>query len=738
MLPAKFLLWIIVGACLAQWIEGIDKKQSCTAERKDSTVYFGLILSYPDPLGRKALAAGFDDGHDIAPAAYLAVERINNRSDLLSDYQVELTPFDGGCNVKGRTVVGIGNLAHSCKPIVGIVGPSCEGSADLVGQFTGRDQFSMVTIHYGEGKTFENKEKFPFAFGILGANFLTVQAFTDIILRNSWKRVVLLGNFLGLMARIEQNIKKVESFDIVFASPIYDYFIPLLEVRQSFARVIILFSSAKISRHTLCLAFHEGMVFPKYQWVFNERFESEFTETSFTYRRKRYSCTQEDINTSIYGSISLVWSLGSDETVDDSLDKEYKEGYEEQRNVYVNEFNESSVPVEWAAGIYDAVWSLAFALNDSLEVLNMNLTQVVPGSKAVAQAIANHMPDIDFQGVSGRIHFDNKSGFNTARHLNIYQFKAANSSTLIGFYASRELVIFNDTKPLFIKATFDEKYIRVSTAVAVPILILRVVMLLLIVAVQIINIAYRHRPSIKSTSPKLNHIIFLGFYLTVVGMVLHTIAEVWPQILKSNTCKALPWFLSIGTTLVLGTVCAKTWRLYYIYTSGKKGVRISSKRIRDPILGGLVGAFVAVDVLLCLLWTCIDSLRVSETVAESKASLLITVTVSCESRWPGYWTGALIFYKCVLILCSFLLAFPTRLSYKELQTNNVIVLSYILTVAVGLGVPMYAVISIVDVGVWIRFVVASVFVDTMMYICLFALFLPSVTSLILRGIRTHK
>ena len=49
----------------------------------EDIVYFGLMLSYPDPLGRETFAAAYDDGHDIAPAAYTAVEQINNHPHLL-------------------------------------------------------------------------------------------------------------------------------------------------------------------------------------------------------------------------------------------------------------------------------------------------------------------------------------------------------------------------------------------------------------------------------------------------------------------------------------------------------------------------------------------------------------------------------------------------------------------------------------------------------------------------------
>ena len=742
------------------WVKGICERQGCTAERNGNTIYFGLMLSYPDPLKRKALAGAFDDGHDIAPAAYLAVEQINNRSDLLSDYQVKLLPLDGGCDVTERTAIGINSLACSCEPIVGIIGPSCSVSSLVVGGFTGRDQFSMVTIHYGERKILGNREIFPYAFGILGANLINIQAFTDLIIRNSWTRVVLLysegaTDLVELSTGIEKSIKDVPGFNIAFTSPIYDHYIPIREVRQSLARVIFLLASVEATLRSLCLAFHEGMIFPKYQWVFKERFENDFTEITFSYEGKHYFCTEEDISKSIYRSVNFVWSLGSDDEngaigTDGHLalleyTSKYEEGYEKQRYIYINEYNVSSMPVEWARGIYDAVWSLAFALNNSLiqNELNMKLTEFLPGSKKLAQAIASHMSDVDFQGVSGGIDFDKKSGFNTARHININQFGVAKSSTPIGFYTSREhITLFNETMPQFIMPTFIEKHTQVSIASAAAFLIIHIACLLLILPIQVTNILYRNYSSVKATSPKLNHLIFLGFYLTMVGMILYTVVEAWPRSLNiymlSNTCKTLPWFLNIGITLVIGTVCAKTWRLYRIYTSSMSRARFNSKRVADCALIGYVGVFTSVDGLLCLLWTCVDPPKYIKTVSESKTLPMITVTGFCQSTWLVYWTSVQILYKYLMTMCTFFLALRTKLGQKEFKTNNVIILSYILAVAVGLGIPIFTIATIADVSVMTRFIIASVFVDTIIYISLFTLFLPSIIPLIVKNKHCQK
>ena len=726
--------------------ESCSRTVGCEVTRRnDNTIYFGLMLSYPDPLGRIDLASDFDDGHDIAPAAYLAVEQINNRSDLLSDYRVKLLPLDGGCTVTERTVVGINNLACSSKPVVGIVGPSCGTSALIVGEFTRKEQFSIVTIHYGERNILGNREMFPFAFGMLGANFITIQAFTKLIIRNNWSKIVLLYSEVDLdlnevSAGIEKNIRDTPGFATAFTSPIYDRFIPLHEIKQSLTRIIFVFLSVEATLRTLCLAFHEGMIFPKYQWVFKERFENDFTEIGFTYEGKLYFCTEEDIRIILHGSINLVWSLGSaDGTIDNSLiSAEYEEGYKEQRNLYVNEYNVSSMPVEWARGIYDAVWSLAFALNRSLSELNMNMTQITTGSNVLAQTIANHMSEIDFQGISGKIDFDRETGFNTARQVNIYQFGAAKSTKHIGFYATKELVIFNDTPSQFINATFDMKRENVSIALAVPFLIITIAVLLFAVPIQIINIIYRNHSSIKATSPNLNHLIFIGCYLTVIGMALTIIIEILKNThkhpLKSSLCNAVQCFTNVGTSMIIGTACLKTWRLYRIYISSKRVLRLSPKALTDPVLGLAVGGLALVDLLICVLWTGVDPMQPTvgtrmETPQKSELPVIIT-TVICQSKWEVYWVGMLLGYKYILIGCSTVLAMLTKIKKEEFQTRNIVILAYLFAITYGLGIPIYTMLVIIGVHVSVLFTITCVVINTIMYSCLFMLFLPSVIPLI--------
>ena len=260
-------------------------------------------------------------------------------------------------------------------------------------------------------------------------------------------------------------------------------------------------------------------------------------------------------------------------------------------------------------------------------------------------------------------------------------------------------------------------------------------MVIIAMPIQIINITFRKHSTIKATSPNLNHLIFLGCYLTTIGAVLYITSETWAYTLNShmmsNLCTALPWFLGVGTTVVIGTILIKTWRLYYIYSSSKKGIRVNFKTVGDPVLDGFIGALTSADVLLCLIWSCIDPLKLISTriISLSEELPTITVTTSYQSTWFVYWTGALIIYKCVLTMCSFLLALFTRMRQNEFKTNNVIILSYILAFTFGLGIPVYTIVSTISASISIRFIMVCMLVDTIICACLLVLFLPSVLQL---------
>jgi len=67
----------------------------------------------------------WDKGAGILPAAELAIEHINKKSDVLRLYQLHLISGDSGCNVVSKTVVSfVKHVLSATQRVVGIVGPA--------------------------------------------------------------------------------------------------------------------------------------------------------------------------------------------------------------------------------------------------------------------------------------------------------------------------------------------------------------------------------------------------------------------------------------------------------------------------------------------------------------------------------------------------------------------------------------------------------------------------------------
>ena len=753
-----FSVWSTLAIVFILCVNGLIDESSvrcvridgqCEKERagqNSGVIYFALMLSFPDHLKRDSLVGAFDDGHDIAPATYLAAEQINNRSDLLSDYEVKLMRVDGGCNVTERSVVGLHEIVCSCKPIVGIIGPTCGTSSMVVSQIVGNEKFSLVTIHYGQREILGDRSRFPYAFGILGSHSIYVEAMVALVKQNDWTRIAVLFSEDDIdIARgkaIQEGVRALPNFEVSFAAAIYDNYIPLEEIMETFTRVIIILGTPGIILRSVCLAYHKHMLFPNYQWVFMERIDSDFHNVSFTFNGNAFNCSDSDISTAINGGVDLLLgAVGFDDTQTTTnigiTHKQYKEGYSMYTVKYANEFNVSSNEVDWAMGFYDAMWSLAFALNESLRELN--ITQVKTGSNILAQTIAKHMLNIEFQGISGGISFDNETGYNKDTSVDIYQYWQSEnvSSTRIGVYTQNNFTLFGESNPQFINALFEENVVHVDVTVAGILLSFTILILPLAISLQAVNIVYRDHKAIKASSPWLNHLIFFGCYFIVLSTVTYILTESYIHlsgVLRQHLCNIIPWFLSTGTTLIIGTVFMRTWRLHRIYTLSKRFSVASVTFLNNKLLCLAVVLLSIIDILVCLIWVSVDKLKTNKTtevkLLEGGEFPVVFVYNSCSSDFTVYWLVVLLAPKVALTLGSFFLALSTRFNMKEFTTKNVVILVYLMMILSGIMVSIYAVISVIDVDITIRVTVFCLFLDLTIYTSICLLFIPPIHTLV--------
>ena len=709
------------------------------------SIYIGLMLSFPQDPRRQYSVDNYDDGHDIAPATYLAVEQVNNRTDILKDYEVKLVRFDGGCDVASRTAVGFNELVCSCDPIVAVIGPTCERSSKIVSKLTNHNAFRMVTLNYGG--SYESVGQHAYSFGILGLNTMYGEVVDRLLRHNNWTKPALL--FTGSIYSVDVDRLMTlsgDAYNFNVSASVSENIIPLQQIRDSYTRIIIIMAPPQTILRVLCMAFHERMMFPSYQWIFTEVSERDLHDISFKYNGVLCSCSYEKIKIMLRGNINILFDPYTINRTSNNIAVgigEYQDLYQKHTKLYSTEFDVPSNTTQWATYFYDAVWALSLALNNSLVDLSQNLSEYKTGSKVLADTIRRRMLEIDIQGVTGKINFD-KFGYNKHGTLSVYQF--ANHSLPKNEVSKTVIAIFEDDKimfltPTFIDGSFVVKYPLIDYGVAVGILAITLLSLLMVALAQFVNVYHRNHKVIKASSPTLNHLIFLGCYMIILGIILQVL-DTFTKIdskLKEWFCNIVPFLLNIGVTLFMGTVCIKTWRLNRLYANSRKLIRGRIKFVNDSFLAGFVSILVILDLFICITWNIIDPLKPkSKKRPEMQGNeIVLLVEDDCHSEYTIYWVVVLLSPKVVLTVASFLLALSTRMNRKEFKTNNVIVLTYLLAIIFGLGIPMYTVFHFTQIALSVRVILLSTCLNISVCICILVLFLPLICEVMRKCINNY-
>ena len=96
----RLLLLLFLHLLLCTFSTGLNGSNE---ERQ--TLYILAMVPFPDPEKPAWAKPNYGAAHSLLPAAQLAVDQINNRSDVLQDYNLELLEGDSGCNVVTTTYV---------------------------------------------------------------------------------------------------------------------------------------------------------------------------------------------------------------------------------------------------------------------------------------------------------------------------------------------------------------------------------------------------------------------------------------------------------------------------------------------------------------------------------------------------------------------------------------------------------------------------------------------------------
>lgn len=676
--------------------------------RKNLT--FLALAPFPEP-GR--LERIFD-GTVVFPAICLAMQHINRDETVLRDYTLHLVEADSGCAKWLNAIVHFTeHVFHGKENVAAVIGPSCAKPSDELGSLaalgwnvTGRP--SLLQIGSTTSPSISEDKRYN-SFSVTSAAGI-VNAFVELAAERKWTRFAAVYDTSPFFLSIFNEVQKRLGDKIVFSIGINDDFLPRLEgVRGNKARVIYAFVSRQVAAELLCYALHLDITFPTFQWVFHSRSFGELVAHSVTVKSngETYICDREEMVKASRGVILNEITFGSiTSEVAGTNFRKYEEGYLGERERYIKELGEqnASNETEYSQAYYDAVWAMAIAMNSSLPELEEKGYDLAEYNYEQANATAiirKHVLETNFQGLSGPFTFNATTRTNLGVDVKIIQIRPdlKPPDQRIGTYAyfpNSTLSLCEDA--LWIDSSeFHVTYEGWHDAQTYTVLLNILVVLVSTVLLHLANIFLGQHRSIKATSTNLNHVIFSGCYLFIIAAMIFVFFSSFVinrmdrltdtyRILYGVQCNMYVWCGTIGYTLIFGTVCAKTWRIYRIFSYFRRPRNIL---ISDKSLIAFVMVMMLVDLVLLtvLSFTNPWHLHYHETFDGEQ----VEVQISCDFSDLPPALIVLLLFKAAQSVLVVLMAVMTRKVHKnEYKSTKVLnALIYVLFMFNGVVVVLY-------------------------------------------------
>ena len=594
--------------------------------RQKMPLYFLVMAPYPDC---PPFNPSWEGGPAVVPAAIVAKDLINQRDDILRDYRLEFVVRDSGCNMSSKAVNSlVEEVLHSNNNnVVGIVGPGCSEATLATATLVTDDHISLIQLApSATSPDLTNTTLYPNTFRPIVSALGFVDTYIQFIKEKGYQHVGALYEagrpfqvtvYTHFREKISKQGIKLTAFGLFGDHFTLDEF--LLKVR-----VIFVFASSGFARQLLCSAYQERMFHPDYQFIFSNRKPRNFlSNVSLLNGMKCERLHMKKIMT------GMIFN-------DFRLQRHDRDENETHPGISFNEFNQTYAEVlechlkmlelgnafntEHYSGYFDATWALALSLNNSLPQLQkekgLSLSNYTYQMPNVTRIIKEELLKLSFEGMRGRIEFSSKSNdCINSTIINVYQVLNTNATDdslhvqVVGEYnpsLQGNPLKFSRNDVLLPQSNFDLTYVMPGYSIGVSVAIVAVLLFLMLLTCHVAYVVWRQYRTIKASSPRLAHLIFIGCYLAIFGTIVYTNTYVFIRISEETTttvftahCFALHWAISLMIPFVIGTLCVKTWRVYCIFYKYNSWL---ADHLDDKLLIIVLLLFLALTVVLNILW----------------------------------------------------------------------------------------------------------------------------------------
>ena len=318
-------------------------------------------------------------------SAYIAQEEINNRSDILPGYHIELIRDKIEVCSSSEAGIGLSNLVkHTvsppCRPVVAVMGLMCSSHTAILSPVAGHEGFGLIQLSRAASPIFETQNNhFPHLWRFSTAATVYSDTVLAIMDQFNWTRVGIVYSvdsslYSELAKDIEQRIKQSGNKSVAFSLGIRGtkahYYVDAVisSIKSTETSILVDLLDFRSKYVLLSYASRHGLIYPHYTWI---HVTSPLWFILVYGKTNVIKAARGHIFIFLKPTVSEVTYLFSNQTFSQYSAK-FRELYEKKLQ---HLFNISSQFISIETNYYDQVWAIALALNHSLsELKNRNLS----------------------------------------------------------------------------------------------------------------------------------------------------------------------------------------------------------------------------------------------------------------------------------------------------------------------------------------------------------------------------
>ena len=737
-------------------LTNVARKGECTVCPNDRSLeggtkplYLLMLAPFPDPSD----GTRWDEGLATVSGARVARDEVNNRTDLLPGYHIELIVENVESCSRTRADTGLTNLVKytvspACRPVVAVTGLLCSSHTSILSPVAGHDGYDLLQLSAANSPIFQTQNQlFPHLWRFLGSATVYTDAIIAIMNQFNWNRIGIVfdsGNvFYTENAKYLRQQLVVHNKSVVLFSEIRDtnqvYFDSVVSgIKSNGVTVLAAMLNEAQTSKLLEMALREHLTYPDYTWIHIETIMAYLIDENLINHAALFSATQGHILLHTLtrlqnNSLKLV----SGDTYEEVVAK-YHTDLEVLRQIY----NTSDLSSNFIFGsyIYDEVWALALALNDSFPVLNkrnLSIGNYSIGQLEITDVIEEHLENVSFQGAGGWVEFNDNRAVTTP--VEVFLVLENGTDERVGIFKPRDAASFRvelesgdlpkDTPPIV--------FISIPPPVAILLYIIDAALITFITVQLILYIYYRNHKVIKATSPYLSLLMFAGCYLLCVVVAIKVTygtfdlpEESFIMLLFINIFIVLN-----GFSLILVTLFFKLLRVYRIFLS-RLQIDLGRYWNNFPLLIAIICITVLPNIVV-VPFTVLLMPEYSRRIVYVTSEQLRVTEIHVEFKSTGYFvTGGLI--ACYVAIFSFIILFLSirtrkikHKNFKDTKKLNIFVSVLMFTLA--FTAPLYIIFLLKEnaPAANIVFVIAMLVISAASQ---FILFLPKVLPTVLSSI----